>query len=287
MDMDAVYKQLTSVDIAEQKKLWDERGKGYYGEYLVFCELHKKIFGNSKILMNLNVPTEGSQTTEIDLVMVHETGLYVFEIKHYKGTIYGQDTDEQWTQYFKTTPNCSFRNPMEQNQYHITALEKLFPQIPIHSFVVFTNEDCDVRVTNANKQVDVCQLPFVAEKLKMRFQQRKEKFSVEEIDSVFAKLAVFSKMSETVSIDAEEASFLSWVQPIIRKLKDTQVEFEAKKNDYEKKTQEAIRKAKQEMSLKIDIEREEMKRTKNICIIVCAAIVSVCVVVTVLSVIGT
>ena len=94
-------------------------------------------------------------------------------------------------------------------------------------------------------------------------------------------------MSETVSIDAEEASFLSWVQPIIRKLKDTQVEFEAKKNDYEKKTQEAIRKAKQEMSLKIDIEREEMKRTKNICIIVCAAIVSVCVVVTVLSVIGT
>ena len=69
----------------EQKKLWDERGKGYYGEFLVFTELYKNIKGNCKILMNLEVPTDNGKTTEIDLIMIHENGIYVFEIKHYKG----------------------------------------------------------------------------------------------------------------------------------------------------------------------------------------------------------
>ena len=33
MDIKEIYKQLTGVDIEEQKKLWDERGKRYYGEF--------------------------------------------------------------------------------------------------------------------------------------------------------------------------------------------------------------------------------------------------------------
>ena len=38
-DLKKEYKQLTNVDIEEQKRIWDERGKGYYGEYLVLQEL--------------------------------------------------------------------------------------------------------------------------------------------------------------------------------------------------------------------------------------------------------
>ena len=100
-----IYSNLTGVDIEEQKRLWDERGKGYYGEYLVFKELFFNIEGVSKFLMNLYVPTDGEKTTELDLMMIHETGIYVFEIKHYKGIIYGKDMDRKWTQYFKTEDN--------------------------------------------------------------------------------------------------------------------------------------------------------------------------------------
>ena len=51
MDMKNVYKQLTGIDIEDQKHIWDERGKGYYGEFVVFCELHKHVIGTGKILM--------------------------------------------------------------------------------------------------------------------------------------------------------------------------------------------------------------------------------------------
>ena len=33
-----IYQQLTGVDLDMQRRIWDERGKGYYGEYLVFRE---------------------------------------------------------------------------------------------------------------------------------------------------------------------------------------------------------------------------------------------------------
>ena len=90
----AAYNNLTNIDIDVQQRIWDERGKGYYGEYLVFCDLYRNITGNCKLLMNLNIPSEQQGTTEVDLLMIHETGIYVFETKHYKGTIYGNDTDE-------------------------------------------------------------------------------------------------------------------------------------------------------------------------------------------------
>lgn len=88
--MEEIYYNLTGVDIEEQKKIWDERGKGYYGEFLVLKALYKNIPGTCKILMNLQIPVSYEKTTEIDLLMIHETGLYVFEIKHLKGTIYGE-----------------------------------------------------------------------------------------------------------------------------------------------------------------------------------------------------
>ena len=68
MDIKKIYNELTSVDIDEQKQLWDERGKGYYGEFILFCDLYSQVPGVCKILMNLNVPTADGKTTEIDFV---------------------------------------------------------------------------------------------------------------------------------------------------------------------------------------------------------------------------
>lgn len=232
MDVKTIYTQLTNVDIEQQKQIWDERGKGYFGEYLLFCELYKSMTGNGKILMNLNVPTENSKTTEIDLVLIHETGLYVFEIKHYKGTIYGKDTDAIWTQYFRTVKNNTFKNPIEQNKYHIQALKKLFPETPIHSCIVFTNYDCDIRVTNSNEEIDICELRNISGTLEYRFAKNTNKYSMSDIDNIFEKLSTYSQMKEPITIDETEADFFSWVQPIISKLEEKKTEVENEKNNW-------------------------------------------------------
>ena len=78
-NIDEVYRNLTGVNIEMQRLLWDERGKGYYGEYLVFKKLYPKLSGCCKILMNLQIPTGDGRTTEIDLLLIHETGLLPIE----------------------------------------------------------------------------------------------------------------------------------------------------------------------------------------------------------------
>lgn len=218
MNINDIYKQLTNVDIEEQKKLWDERGKGYYGEFLVFCELYKNIPGNCKILMNLNIPTTNEKTTEIDLILIHETGIYVFEIKHYKGTIYGDDTGNIWTQYFRTTKNNTFKNPILQNAYHIDALKNIFNDIPLKSIVVFTNRNCDIRVNNYNPDINICTMYNLNRILYQTFKSSEIKYSTEEIDLIFDKLSKYSQMQEQILYDGKEENFISWLQPTIQEL---------------------------------------------------------------------
>lgn len=228
MDIKNIYQQLTNVDIEEQRKLWDERGKGYYGEFLVFCDLYKYITGNGKLLMNLNIPVDASKTTEIDLLMIHETGIYVFEIKHYKGTIYGKDSEPTWTQYFRTVKNNTFKNPLLQNQYHIAAISKLFPTIPIQSIVVFTSDDCDLRISNSSN-TDICLLDEINYTLKNKFKTMDSVLTMEDIDDVFQKLSAYSPMQECITIDTDAASFFSWIQPTIHQLEEKKKEIEQEK----------------------------------------------------------
>lgn len=215
-NIDEIYRDLTDVNIETQKNLWDERGKGYYGEYLVFKKLYPELTGCCKILMNLQIPTRDGKTTEIDLLLIHETGLYVFEMKHYKGTIYGKASDQKWTQYFRTAPNSHFYNPILQNQYHIKALQKMFPDIPIHSLIVFTSPECDLRVECNEPDITVCQLDNLYIPLHL-LEMRNKLFDINRIDNIFNELVSFSPITaKPVTVDGESVAFHQYINTIVK-----------------------------------------------------------------------
>lgn len=259
-NIDEVYRNLTGVDIEMQRLLWDERGKGYYGEYLVFKELYPKLSGCCKILMNLQIPASDGRTTEIDLLLIHETGLYVFEMKHYKGTIYGKSRDQKWTQYFRTSPNSHFYNPIRQNQYHINALQKMYRGIPVHSFIVFTSADCDLRAECSEADITVCQLQNLYIPLR-ELETRNKILDADRIDGIFNELIAFSPLvTRPVVADGESVPFHQYVNTIIRDFHD---EKDNVKNLY--------------------LAAEKAERTKTRVTIVTAAIVCVtCIVLSVL-----
>lgn len=75
----------------ELNKQWDEtdyakasgysqkdtlNNKGNRGEYLSFQEL-KKLEGDHRVLVNLYLQKSNGETTEIDLLLLSETGIYV------------------------------------------------------------------------------------------------------------------------------------------------------------------------------------------------------------------
>lgn len=214
--LEIVYEALTGVDINIQKQLWDERGKGYYGEYLLFCDLYKNVSGFCKILMNLNVPVTTEKTTEIDLMMIHESGIYIFEVKHYKGTIYGNVNDRKWTQYFRTAPNSVFNSPVKQNQYHINAIKNKYPDIPVYSFIVFTNDECELKVTNDSlKDISICTLLDLKKILYDSTSKRKQVLDISKIDEIFNEIKEYSPMlNAIVAVDDVPLPFYQYLDEI-------------------------------------------------------------------------
>lgn len=89
------------------KKLLNYRNKGQFGEYLLeYAVTSRSVPGELYTFRNLYVPYQGKYA-EIDLVMLHERGLFVFENKNYSGWIFGDEKSLKWTQRFQNGKNIS------------------------------------------------------------------------------------------------------------------------------------------------------------------------------------
>lgn len=114
--------------------------KGLYGEFLIFEEL-EKAQGYNKILSNLYLPRKDGSTTEIDLIVINQYGIYVVESKNYSGKIYGKEQYKFWNQYTNRSKN-KFYNPVWQNNLHVNALKNVLNPDEleaVHSLIVFSN----------------------------------------------------------------------------------------------------------------------------------------------------
>lgn len=119
---------------------------GAYGEFLTFVAL-EKLAGFKMLLTNIYIPKEDGTTTETDLLMLHETGVYVFESKNYSGWIFGDEKHKNWTQVLGRGNKNKFFNPIWQNKGHIRALRNLLTDvdnIDFYSYIVFS-ERCELK----------------------------------------------------------------------------------------------------------------------------------------------
>ncbi len=81
-------------------------------------------------------------TTQVDHILVSRFGVFVIETKDYKGWIFANAKQANWTQVlFKR--KFKFQNPIFQNIRHVRAVQDLLDFLPpgaIKSAVVFTGE---------------------------------------------------------------------------------------------------------------------------------------------------
>ena len=100
-----------------------EADKGVEGEYLIYKELAEYEKDGAKLLFNCYIPTRTHTMSEIDVLMLHRSGIYVFESKNYSGWIFGSEQDEDWTQSLlfrgHEPQKKHFFNPFLQNKCNI------------------------------------------------------------------------------------------------------------------------------------------------------------------------
>lgn len=107
------------------------------------------------ILDDVVLLTNNRTTSQIDHIVVSKYGIFAIETKNYRGTIYGQDNQDGWTQVIPTDVNYrsnpyktytyitknKFYNPVKQSIGHTYAIKnklkawKNLPVIPVVCFV--------------------------------------------------------------------------------------------------------------------------------------------------------
>lgn len=123
---------------------------GNTGEYL--CAYAIEGSGpaeRGRLYRNLIVPTgprSRLETTEIDVVLLHPSGIYVIESKNYSGWIFGKADQRNWTVCLNRNTRERVPNPIRQNNGHISALMRVLdlPREAFVSLIVFS-ERCELR----------------------------------------------------------------------------------------------------------------------------------------------
>lgn len=137
--------------------------KGANGEYQTYRMLKKYEEQGAKFLFNCYLPAQKGKTSEVDVIMIYKSGIYVLESKNYSGWIFGNENDKMWTQTLnagKRVHKEHFYNPIMQNQTHIKWLRELLIKelgfdITPFSLIVFS-ERCTLKnITNTNPLVKV------------------------------------------------------------------------------------------------------------------------------------
>ena len=113
---------------------------GDYGEYVIFNNLIK-MRGKKGVLCNLYIKSKNGNYTEIDVVLINRSGVFVIESKNYKGLIVGHTSSQMWTQHLGRTHQNKFYNPILQNSAHIRAIRSVLDCSPsnIYSVIAFNH----------------------------------------------------------------------------------------------------------------------------------------------------
>ena len=171
--------------------------KGEIGEDIIYRDL-ARIKGRKAFLPNCYIPKHNGGTTEIDLIFLHESGVYVIESKNYSGWIFGDEEQEYWTQCLQSVGGIAakkqFYNPLWQNEIHIYALMELLQDdtFPYYSYIVF-GDNCElknIRLTSGNHHVTYYE--YLLQDISGNAQQMGRCLSNEKMDELYSLLVKFT-----------------------------------------------------------------------------------------------
>ena len=172
--------------------------KGNYGEFLTFNYL-EKLNTYNKIMTNLYIPKEDGTTTEIDVIMIEATGIYVFESKNYSGWIFGDKNHKNWTQSLNNKVKNKFYNPIWQNSGHVNALKRVVGidnKNIFKSYIVFS-ERCELKKLNITSQdIKVIKRNNLFKIINQDIMTSPNVFTKKEIDQLYLKLQEYAYMGE-------------------------------------------------------------------------------------------
>lgn len=164
----------------------------------IFQAAQKSYF---KILNNLYLPKNSiSDTTTIDSVLIHPTGIYLFENSIVEGWIYGDADGKFWSATMmrnNRTKSSEFENPVIRSMRNEESVRRMFEKaesLPLHvfSYVVFGDKAVLKNVPESSVERKLVLRSQLAQSLVRTFSLATPVYTENEIDELAFELAGFA-----------------------------------------------------------------------------------------------
>lgn len=198
----AKYKKTSYYQITQKSYLSCRSDKGSFGEYLLYKNLKQLEKSGARFLFNCYLPRKNGETTEIDVLLIHKSGIYVFESKNYSGWIFGNEKSKIWTQTLpqgrgKKAHKEHFLNPIFQNNLHIECLKNyLQKEIPVYSVITFSPQCQLKKLEVKNPNYYVIHRNYSLQTVGLISSRTGDLLSEEEILEIFTVLYPCTQVSE-------------------------------------------------------------------------------------------
>lgn len=165
---------------------------GLEGENVAVKRISECLPKNYYIFQNVKVSYEG-KTSEIDMVVVGKTGVYIIEVKNHKGTIVGRPDAQYWEQRKLgdgTLQTKEFYSPIKQVGTHVYRLAKHLREngirVHVDSIVYFSNQEADLRIAKEYTETPVfAECDNGGEELVLYIMGREQVLSNEMINKIY------------------------------------------------------------------------------------------------------
>ncbi|HOU09792.1 MAG TPA: NERD domain-containing protein [Clostridiales bacterium] len=195
------YRKTEYYQATHNRLLKTHRDLGLYGEYSIYKEL-KKVEQPRRFLFNVYLPKQNEETTEIDVLLISQSGIFVFESKNYSGWIFGSENQKQWTQTLPrrgTSVKTRFLNPIMQNELHLKWLKSILTEydfITYHSAVVFSDRCTLKKVELTQRKAEVFKRRNITAYFEKISKQFNNILTPQQVEEIYKKLAPYAQASE-------------------------------------------------------------------------------------------
>ena len=193
------------------------RDKGRKGEYFTYRSL-TALPGYKKFLFNCYLPKNDGATTELDIILLHESGIYIFESKNYSGWIFGSENQQQWTQSLPAGRGKShkehFLNPIIQNKVHLKWLREFIgKELPMFSYIIFSDRCTLKNVTLTSEAHHVINRYDILAAVKQNTIRVEKALSAQDIDDLYNSLYPLTQTKEEDRLKHIENIQLKYTPP--------------------------------------------------------------------------
>lgn len=190
---------ITTIEEPFEIKDKDNLYKGQLNEYEIYEKLYELNF-DKKLLKNVYIPIEKNKTTEIDIIMITNRGIFVIESKNYNGWIFGSSNSKYWTLTKNKHFKRKFYNPVWQNKIHVNSLSNMLG-IELNNFesiICFGPNSVLKTIEKFESDIKVININSICEVINNLYNVKSDVFSNEEVDDIYNKLRSYKYVDESI-----------------------------------------------------------------------------------------